>query len=168
MTGRSASCGRCVVLVTPIVICFLIEILLGKTSAVSVVQASSTTTSSTTASSRTTCFTSRGIVTNWSITVVGSTSITVGWDGVRIELKFIERLRLCSSDVPRSLPVKLPRRPPRPPRSAPAGGAAARAAPGATSGALRLEERPNGLSATLVGGSGSLSESSSWSFPDRN
>ena len=70
--------------------------------------------------------------------------------------------RYESLDVPPSLPAKPPRRSPRPrpPPTAPS-----RASDGAVPDASRLPCRTMGLSATLVGGAGSLSESSSLSLP---
>ncbi len=64
---------------------------------------------------------------------------------------------------PSSLPENPPRRPPRPPRSPPI--APPRDSLGGASGTLRLLVLAIGLSTTFVGGSGSLSESSSWSLP---
>lgn len=66
-------------------------------------------------------------------------------------------------DIPSSLPVKPPRRPPRPPRSPL--GPPPRASDGAVPDASRFPLRGTGLSATFVGGAGSLSESWSLSFP---
>lgn len=77
------------------------------------------------------------------------------------------RSDLCGGhNLPPSLPEKPPRprlRPARPPRSPPA--APPRASLGAEAGASRLPCRATGLSATFVGGSGSLSESWSLSLP---
>jgi hypothetical protein len=60
---------------------------------------------------------------------------------------------------PDSFPVKPPRRPPL------AASVLDGAFEGASRGALRLSVRAGVLSITFTGGSGSLSESSSWSLP---
>ena len=68
---------------------------------------------------------------------------------------------IVKEDIPCSFPWKPPRRPPRPPRwSSPR-----RASVGAVPEASRLPLLWTGLSAILVGGAGSLSESWSLSLP---